>query len=53
MNQPRSTRPTGGSPQHPVVTLREQLTQALGAAGQLRAILATVEDPGRRVGEPR
>jgi hypothetical protein len=53
MNQPTSTMPAGGSPQHPVLTLREQLTQALGAAGQLRAILATVEDPGRRVGEPR
>ena len=53
MNQPRSTMPAGGSPHHPVVALREQLTQALGAAGQLRAILATVEDPGRRVGEPR
>lgn len=53
MNQPTNTMPAGGSPQHPVVTLREQLTQALGAAGQLRAILATLEDPGRRVGERR
>jgi hypothetical protein len=42
MNHPRSTMPAGGSPQHPVLALREQLTQALGAAGQLRAILATV-----------
>lgn len=53
MNQFTSGMPAGGSPQHPVVMLREQLTQALGAAGQLRAILATVEDPGRRRGEPR
>lgn len=52
MNQPTTTMPAGGSPQHPVLTLREQLTHALGAAGQLRAILAT-EDPGRRVGETR
>jgi len=53
MNQPTSTMTAGGSPQHPVVALREQLTQALGAAGQLRQILATIEDPGRPVGERR
>jgi len=33
--------------------LREQLRQALDVAGQLHAILAIVEDPGSRVGEPR
>jgi len=54
MNQSTNTLPIGGNPQpHPVVTLRDQLTQAITAASKLRAILATVEDPGRRVGQPR
>jgi hypothetical protein len=54
MNQPTNTLPVGGNPRpHPVVTLRDQLTQAMTAASELRAILATVEDSGRRPGEPR
>lgn len=38
---------------HPVVALRYQLTQTMTAANQLRSILATVDDPGRRFGEIR
>ena len=53
MNQSMTASPTGGAQPHPVVALRDQLTQAMPAATQLRAILATVEDPDRRVGEPR
>lgn len=54
MNQPTNTSPVGGGSQpDPVVMLRHQLTQTLSAASQLRSILATVEDPGRGVGEPR
>ena len=45
MNQSMTASPTGGAQPHPVVALRDQLTQAMAAATQLRAILATVEDP--------
>jgi hypothetical protein len=48
-----STGTTGGPPTHPVVALRDQLTQTMTAANHLRSILATVDDPGRRFGEYR
>lgn len=48
-----ATGPAGRPHAHPVVALRDQLTQTLMAANQLRSILATVDDPGRRLGEPR
>ena len=47
-----STGPAGPHP-HPVVVLRDQLTQTMTATNQLRSILATVDDPGRRLGERR
>lgn len=53
MDQPTPTAPSGGRAPHPVIALRDQLTQAHSAADQLRAILARLEDPGRRIGEPR
>ena len=55
MNQYPSdaTGPAGRSHAQPVVALRDHLTQTLTAATQLRSILATVDDPGRRFGEPR
>ncbi len=48
-----ATGPAGRSHAHPVVALRDQLTQTMAAAKQLRSILATVDDPGRRLGEHR
>lgn len=43
-----------GPASHPVVTLRDQLTQTTAVASRLRSILATVEDDtGRRFGEQR
>lgn len=48
-----SSGSAGFPPPHPVVALREQLTQTVTAANQLRSILATVDDPGRRFGEHR
>jgi len=38
---------------HPVVALRDQLTQARAASSRLRSILATVADPPRRGGGRR
>lgn len=38
---------------HPVVTLRDQLTQTVTASSRLRSILATIADPPRRGGEHR
>ena len=38
---------------HPVVALRDQLTQTMTAARQLCRFFATVNDPGRRLGEIR
>ncbi|MDR7255094.1 hypothetical protein J2X46_004096 [Nocardioides sp. BE266] len=38
---------------HPVVALRDHLTQTMSAANQLRSVLATLDDPGRRFGEDR
>ncbi|WP_169799216.1 hypothetical protein [Nocardioides jensenii] len=48
-----STGSAGITQAHPVVALRDQLTQTRMAAKQLRSILATVDDPGRRFGEIR
>ncbi len=55
MNQFPANSPFAAcSPQaHPVVALRDQLTQTMTAANQLRSIFATVDDPGRRFGEIR
>jgi len=54
MNQSTNTSAARGNPHaHPVIALRDQLTQTLMAAGQLKSILATVDDPGRRFGEYR
>lgn len=54
MNQSPNTSAAGGNPPaHPVVALRDQLTRTMTAANQLRSILATVDDPGRRFGETR
>lgn len=55
MNQfPNNSSGASGNPQaHPVVALRDELTQTMTAANQLRSILATVDDPGRRLGEHR
>ena len=55
MNQfPNNSSGAAGNPQaHPVVALRDQLTQTMTAANQLKSIFATVEDPGRRFGEIR
>ena len=55
MNQfPNYSPGAAGNPQaHPVVALRDQLTQTVTAASQLESILATVDDPGRRFGEIR
>lgn len=54
MNQSRITTagPAGSHP-HPVIVLRDQLTQTITAASQLRSILATADDPGRRLGKRR
>jgi hypothetical protein len=54
MNQsPNDSPGAAGRPHfHPVV-LRDQLTQTMTAAQQLRSILATVDEPGRRFGEHR
>lgn len=38
---------------HPVVALRDQLTQTMTVSGRLRSILATVSDPPGRGGEQR
>ncbi len=48
-----STGSAGITQAHPVVALRDQLTQTMTAANQLRSILAAVDDPGRRFGETR
>lgn len=48
-----STGSVGITQAHPVVTLRDQLTQTMTAVNRLRSILATVGDPGRRFGEIR
>ena len=55
MNQfPNNSSGSAGNPQaHPVVALRDQLTQTITAVSRLRSILATVDDPGRRFGEIR
>jgi len=55
MNQfPNNSSDAAGNPQaHPVVALRDQLTQTMTSANKLRSILATVDDPGRRLGEIR
>lgn len=55
MNPAANTSATTGEDPapHPVVTLREQLTQTMTASSRLRSILATVADPPRRVGEQR
>lgn len=50
-NDPAGT--AEGPHAHPVVALRDQLMQTMAAAKQLRSILSTVDDPGRRFGEPR
>ena len=43
-----------GRPQaHPVLALRDHLTQTVTATNQLRSILAMADDPGRRFGENR
>lgn len=45
---------TAGRPHAHPVALRDQLTQTMTAAKQLRSILATVDDPARkRLGEHR
>lgn len=48
-----STFTAGGPHAHPVVALRDQLTQTMTATKQLRSILSTVDDPGCRFGEHR
>lgn len=48
-----STDTTGRPHSHPVVALRDHLTQTMTAATQLRSILAPVDHPGRRFGEHR
>lgn len=54
MNQSTNTATTaGGPPPHPMVALREHLTQTLAATSQLQALLSTVQNPGRRGGERR
>lgn len=54
MNQSPNDSPcTVGRPHFHPVALRDQLTQTMTAAKQLRSILATVDDPGRRLGEHR
>jgi len=54
MNQsPNDSPGTAGRPHFHPVALRGQLTQTMAAAKQLRSILATVDDPGRRLGEHR
>ena len=55
MNPFANTSVTAGADPapHPVVTLRDQLTQTMTASSRLRSILATVADPPRRVGERR
>lgn len=55
MNPSANTTVTAGTDPapHPVVTLRDQLTQTMAASSRLRSILATVADPPRRVGEQR
>ncbi|GAC1523416.1 MAG: hypothetical protein NVS3B1_09930 [Marmoricola sp.] len=54
MNQPpNDSSGTAGRPHAHPVALRDQLTQTMTAAKQLRSILATVDDPGRRLGEHR
>lgn len=55
MNQPPndSTFTARGLHAHPVAALRDQLTQTMTATNELRSILATVDDPGRRFGEHR
>ncbi len=52
MNQSPNAGPAGPHP-HPVVVLRDQLTQTMTATSRLRSILASVDDPGRRLGERR
>lgn len=55
MNESPSS-PAGADDDHsppPVVALREELTQTMTAANQLRSILATVDDPARRTGRIR
>ena len=47
-----STGSADGAHAHPVVALRDQLTQTMTAVTQLRSILATVDDTGRRLGRP-
>jgi hypothetical protein len=54
MNQsPNDSPGAAGRPHFRPVALREQLTQTMTAAKQLKSILATVDDPGRRLGENR
>ena len=54
MNQPpNDSSGTAGRPHAHPVALRDQLTQTMTAAKQLKSILATVDDPGRRFGEHR
>lgn len=54
MNQsPNNSPGTAGRPRLHPVALRDQLTQTMTAAKQLKSILATVDDPGRRFGEHR
>ena len=54
MNQsPNDSPGTAGRSQFHPVALRDQLTQTMTAAKQLRSILARVTTPGRRLGEHR
>jgi len=54
MNQSANTLAVDGNPNPPPLSaLRDQLTQTMTSANQLRSILATVDDPGRRLGEIR
>lgn len=54
MNQsPNNSPGTAGRPHFHPVALRDQLTQTMTAAKQLKSILATADDPVRRFGEHR
>jgi len=52
MTQPRNSWTKGAQPApHPVVVLRDDLMQALAAAGQLRPILAVATELRRGDGD--
>jgi hypothetical protein len=53
IQSPNDSPGTAGRPHFHPVALRDQLTQTKAAAKQFRSILATVDLPGRRLGEHR